>query len=176
VFSCRGCGYDLARIRTTTCPECGLPFDPFREETIVRGQTPFARWWHRQRHPDYAGFLPAPVASGLAAIRERLGDVALGPGIVLPILPAWIGIEAVVTATTWLPGRHHRRLELVGQEAVTLGVAWICLAGALHMFFVWGRMPRAWRVAQPLAILLSIAATAGLLVTIGGAFIRRMFL
>lgn len=175
-FRCRGCAYELTRVRGPRCPECGRPFDPFRESTIARGETPLARWWHRQRHPDYGGFLPAAIASRLAAIGDGLGDVALGRGLLLPLLPAWIGIEAVLTRSTWLPGGRRyglstRRLELSGDEALLLGVAWLCLAGALHVAFVWGRATLSWRIAQPVAIGLGIAAAGGLVVVIAREFV-----
>ncbi len=166
-----GCGYVLDGVRAGRCPECGRPFDPERASTWVRGETPLARWWHRQRHPDYGGFLPPALAELHAAITERLGDVALGRGLLLPVIPAWIGVEAIVTRSTWLPGhRHWLRLHVLDGDAVVLGGAWLCLAAALHLWFVWGRVERLWQPAQTGAVLCGIAATAGLVRVIFRAF------
>lgn len=166
-----GCGYVLDGVQPGRCPECGRPFDPGRASTFVRGETPVARWWHRRRHPDDAGVLPPSLARLHAAITEPLGDVALGRGLLLPAVPAWIGVEAVATRSTWLPGhRGHGRLVVLDGDAMVLGGAWLCLAAALHLWFLWGHSERFWQPAQATAVLCGIGATAGLVLVIFRAF------
>jgi len=63
-------------------------------------------------------------------------------GFFLSVLVAIYGIHCCVVQNAFLPGRRGHRIELTGDEAVALGLAWISIALFLHFHCFWGTLLR----------------------------------
>jgi YHS domain-containing protein len=108
------------------CPICGRWFNPKDSYSYCTSNRLFARFF------------------------ERFGQVSLWGGMVAPIIPLIIGLNAVITEHTLLPGGGRyggRPMRLDGWPAVSMGIAWLGLAFVLHMNFFWGRVKTIWPLA-----------------------------
>ena len=139
---CRECFANLHGVVNQRCPDCSAWFDPGDSSTFRRSSSPVANVWERFRH------------------------VCIWRGVIIPLFPIWIGLAAVITQHTLLPGaspRHggisSRLMPLDGWPAVSMGFAWLGLAFALHAHYFWGRVEPMWKFSL-LGVIAGVSATA----------------
>lgn len=122
---CRACFADLMQVTDDRCPVCNAWFNRKDCTTFRRANDIFTRMWERFRH------------------------VCMWRGVLVPLIPLWISLHAVIGQSTILvpPSRWGGRIRLEGTEAVMMGVAWLGLALILHMRYFWGRVEPVWRFA-----------------------------
>jgi hypothetical protein len=138
---CRECFSDLTGLIGDRCHTCQTWFDPSDPDT-----------YRRSNH-------------ALAVTFERFRHICFWRGVLLPIIPFWIGISALITRHTLLPGAGRmgisagRMMRLEGWPAVSMGWAWLGLAFALHAHYFWGRVNPIWRLSM-LGVIVGIITTA----------------
>jgi hypothetical protein len=126
---CKACYTDLRSVHDDHCPTC--------------------RRWFRCKDPD--SYYHSDHA--LNRIVNRFRHVCIWRGVLAPLIPLWIGLEAIITQSTRLPGGgragisnfHTELLRIEGAEAVAMGLAWLGVALILHSRYFWGFVENAWR-------------------------------
>ena len=137
---CRECHADLRNVNDGHCPTCSTWFDPRDSSTFHRSDSAIKRVWERFRH------------------------VCVWRGIVIPYVPLSFGMYAIVNQHTLLPGAGRygwsfstNLLPLDGWPAISMGIAWLGLAFALHVHYFWGRVDPVWRISL-LGVIVGIVA------------------
>jgi len=122
---CRACFADLMQVTDDRCPVCDAWFSRKDCSTFRRSNDIFTR------------------------LMERFGHVCIWRGLLLVLLPLWIGLRAVTRERTVLFPASYRfgSITLEGTEAIMMGMAWLGVALALHTHYFWGRVESAWRFA-----------------------------
>ncbi len=79
---------------------------------------------------------------------DQFKDINILGGVTLPLLFAVYGVYCVAMQKAlliWFMIGRSGTLDLEGETVVAMGIAWLCLAGALSSHFVIGRMQESWR-------------------------------
>lgn len=63
-------------------------------------------------------------------------------GVVFPGLVLWPAMHAILTKSSFIPGRHGTRLDLIGRDALLFGYALIFIACFSHTHYFWGNSKR----------------------------------
>ncbi len=137
---CRECYADLLHAIDDKCPLCRTWFNPRDPDTYRRSNHALMRVYDRFRH------------------------ICIWRGVLISLITLIIGLEAIVTQSTLLPGGIRggaRLLPLSGWAAIAMGIAWLGVALMLHSRYFWHRVEPFWRYAD-------LGLIAGLIIMLGG--------
>jgi hypothetical protein len=109
---CRQCGYQLAGLSQSRCPECGRPFDPRNPRTFLRWPRSWTvrRWIHRAEHT---------LLGGLIGIGLLIGGLWLY--LRLWCYPEWKSEQPIIAAIKRIGGRANSGLRPAWPAHVPLG-------------------------------------------------------
>ena len=118
---CLGCDYDLSRLTTPRCPECGRAFDP-RDPASFHGGRPmpdWARWWLRP--------IGWPTFVITAVLALAASPLLTDPATYYLFIPFCVFAPATLFAVGWSLFRLFVRESLVtryGRRAPTAAGGW----------------------------------------------------
>lgn len=70
-------------------------------------------------------------------------------GVIIPLVILRYGVLILMTNEAKLFARHGTSLELSGNNAIAMGIAWLFVALFLNFHFFWSAIPRIFVVSYP---------------------------